>query len=75
MTTAVVDTFVTVPTKDVKALLKVFALAGWDALDLGQRVTTEEGLEAEAIVRVRVDSARLQRPRMAGGYDSPLLAA
>lgn len=75
MTMAVVDTLVTVPTKDVKALLKVFALAGWDALDLGQRVTTEEGPEAEAVVRVRIDASVLRRGRMAGGLDSPLVAA
>lgn len=76
MTYRVVDTLLTVPTKDVKGLLKAFALAGWDALDLGQRVTTEDGPDAEAVVRVRLDPAIvLRRSRAAGGLDSPLVAA
>lgn len=67
----VLDTFVTVPSRDVKPFLKAFALVGWDALALGGRVTTEEGLDAETVVRVRIDAARLARSR---GLDSPLLA-
>lgn len=74
MTSDVVDTLLTVPTKDVRPLLKAFALAGWDALDLGRRITTEDGPDAEAIVRIRVDPARLLVKRV-GGLDSPMVAA
>lgn len=42
----------TVPTKHLEFWLAAFELAGFDAIDIGERVTTDDGLDAEAVLAV-----------------------
>jgi methylmalonyl-CoA mutase cobalamin-binding subunit len=50
----VLESGITVPTDHVEALLAAFRRAGIEAWDTGQRVTTEEAIDAQAELRVRV---------------------
>lgn len=55
-------TTITCPTKDVPALMKELARAGFLVLDTGQRTTTDEGLFAEASLNL------LRLPDAGAGY-------
>lgn len=45
---------VTVRVEDAPAFVRAAQQAGWSAVDSGQRVTTEEGVEKEAVLLVRI---------------------
>ena len=42
----------TVPTKHLEFWIAAFQAAGFDALDVGDRITTDEGIDAEATFAV-----------------------
>jgi translation initiation factor 1 (eIF-1/SUI1) len=50
----VLESVITVQGDHVEALLAAFRRAGFDAVDTGERVTTEEGVARDAEVRLRV---------------------
>jgi hypothetical protein len=50
----VLESLVTVPTDHVEVLLEALHHAGIDARDTGARVTTEDGLDAQAELLLRV---------------------
>lgn len=45
---------VSVRIEDVPALLRAAGDAGWSAVDSGRRVTTEDGVDKEAILLLRI---------------------
>lgn len=45
---------ITVRLEDVPAFIEAAGLAGWSAVDSGERVTTEEGYAKEAVLVVRI---------------------
>lgn len=45
---------VTVRVEDVTAFLRAAGDAGWSAVDSGVRVTTEDGVDREAVLVVRI---------------------
>lgn len=45
---------VTVRVEDVPALLRAAGEAGWSAVDSGRRITTEDGVDREAVVVLRI---------------------
>lgn len=47
---------VTLRIEDVPAFLRAARAVGWSAVDSGERLTTEDGVDREAVVVVRVAS-------------------
>ena len=45
---------VAVRIEDAQAFLRAACEAGWSAVDSGRRVTTEEGVDKEAIILLRI---------------------
>lgn len=45
---------VTIRIEDVAAFVRAAAEAGWSAVDSGERVTTDEGVDKEAVLVVRI---------------------
>lgn len=52
MTATTFSTTLTVPTRHVKELMARLAPAGFTLLDTGERVSTDEGVDAEATVHL-----------------------
>jgi hypothetical protein len=52
MTATTFSTTLTVPTRHVRELMARLAQAGFTILDTGERVSTDEGLDAEAMVHL-----------------------
>ena len=48
---------VTLRVEDVQAFLRAAGEAGWSAVDSGRRVTTEDGVDREAVVVLRIPTA------------------
>lgn len=46
------ETTITLPTQDLKELMRRLAHAGFLVLDTGDRVSTDDGTDAEATVRL-----------------------
>ncbi|HWG90293.1 MAG TPA: hypothetical protein VNZ52_05520 [Candidatus Thermoplasmatota archaeon] len=53
------STSITCPTRDLSQIMKVLANAGFLVLDTGERISTDDGLFAEA----RLDILHLQEAR------------
>lgn len=45
---------VTVRIEDVPAMLRAATEAGWSAVDSGTRITTEDGVDKEAVLLLRI---------------------
>lgn len=45
---------VTVRVEDAGTFLRAASEAGWSAIDSGQRIRTDEGVEKEAVLLVRI---------------------
>lgn len=45
---------ITVRVEDVRTLVRAASEAGWSAVDSGLRVTTEDGVDREAVVVLRI---------------------
>lgn len=45
---------ISVPTRHAKVLARALRRAGHDVADTGRRITTEEGVDAEAVLAVRL---------------------
>lgn len=45
---------ITVRLEDVASFVSAAADAGWSAVDSGERVTTDEGIDKEAVLVVRI---------------------
>lgn len=61
--TIVRESTATVPTRDRDAWIDALESAGMAATDLGQRVTTEEGVDAEAVLAVALRVPRRREER------------
>ena len=48
---------VTVRVEDIPSFLRAACEAGWSAVDSGRRVTTEDGVDREAVLVVRIPTA------------------
>lgn len=45
---------VSVRVEDVPAFVRAAGDAGWSAVDSGRRITTEDGVDREAVILVRI---------------------
>jgi hypothetical protein len=43
--------------EDIPSFLRAACEAGWSAVDSGRRVTTEDGVDREAVLVVRIPTA------------------
>lgn len=57
-----IELTIAVPTDEVETTLRHIGEMGHEATDTGRRVTTDDGLDAEALVQVSIRAVAARRP-------------